>query len=165
MPTVAIVEDDKNVRAHLVELLQGVPGYECVGVWGDAESALAELPQKLPDIVLMDIHLPGISGIECVAELKAKAQSVHVLMMRVYEDSEKIFHALSAGAGGYLVKCDIPRKLIPALKELLSGGAPMSSHIARRVVSYFQKKASAPADKTALTPREREVLALLAHGR
>jgi DNA-binding NarL/FixJ family response regulator len=163
--SVAIVEDDKGIREHLKKLIENTPGFRCIGGWPSGEAALPAILAALPDIVLMDVHLPGMSGIDCVAALKEKAPELHVLMLTVYEDSEKIFQALSAGANGYLVKRDIPRKLLPALREMLAGGAPMSSHIARRVVSYFQKKpATAPTDQTVLSPREKEVLALLAEG-
>ena len=165
--TVGIVEDDQGIREHLMKLVNHAAGFRCVGAWPSGEEALPALLAALPDIVLMDVHLPGMSGIDCVAALKEKAPEAHVLMLTVYEDSEKIFRALSAGANGYLVKRDIPKKLLPALREMLLGGAPMSSHIARRVVSYFQKKPAASAkaiDKTALTPREEEVLRLLAEG-
>ena len=165
MTSVGIVEDDPGVREHLTRLIEQTPGFSCVGAWPSGEDAVPALLAALPDIVLMDVHLPGMSGIDCVAALKEKAPESHVLMLTVYEDSEKIFRALSAGANGYLVKRDIPKKLIPALREMLSGGAPMSSHIARRVVSYFQKKPVTPStDQTVLSPREKEVLALLAEG-
>lgn len=162
--TVGIVEDDPGVREHLRRLMDHAPGFRCVGAWASGEEALPALLAAVPDIVLMDVHLPGMSGIDCVAALKEKAPEAHVLMLTVYEDSEKIFRALSAGANGYLVKRDIPKKLLAALREMLSGGAPMSSHIARRVVSYFQKKPAAQAEQTALSPREKEVLGLLAEG-
>jgi DNA-binding NarL/FixJ family response regulator len=164
MPTVAIVEDDRAVRTHLVKLVESAAGYVCVGAWASGEIALPELEKTPPDIMLMDIHLPGMSGIECVAALKTKAPGVLVMMLTMFEDSERIFQALSAGASGYLVKRDVPKKLLPALKELVAGGAPMSSHIARLVVTYFQRKPTAPADQTVLTPREKEVLGLLAEG-
>ncbi len=169
MTTVGIVEDDHGIREHLTKLIDKTPGFRCIGAWPSGEEALPALLASMPDIVLMDVHLPGMSGIDCVAALKEKAPEVHVLMLTVYEDSEKIFRALSAGANGYLVKRDIPKKLLSALREMLSGGAPMSSHIARKVVSYFQKMPAAPAaaaaaDQTALSPREKEVLGLLAEG-
>ena len=164
MTTVGIVEDDQSVRLHLARLLDGTPGFQCLGSWQNGEEALPALLSKKPDIVLMDIHLPGMSGIECVAALKEKLPAVNVLMLTSYEDSEKVFQALGAGAGGYLVKRDIPKKLVPAMRELLTGGAPMSSHIARRVVGYFQKKSPAAPDTGTLTPREKEVLILLAEG-
>ena len=164
MTTIGIVEDDGGLREQLRRLIETTPGFRCAGDWASGEDALPALLAALPDIVLMDVHMPGMSGIDCVAALKETRPEAHVLMLTVYEDSEKIFRALSAGANGYLVKRDIPKKLMPALREMLSGGAPMSSHIARRVVSHFQKKPAAPADELSLSPREKEVLALLAEG-
>jgi DNA-binding NarL/FixJ family response regulator len=164
MITIGVVEDDPGVREHLTKLIDQSSGFQCVGAWSCGETAIPALLGAMPDIVLMDVHLPGMSGIECVAALKEKVPDAHVLMLTVYEDSEKIFQALRAGANGYLVKRDIPKKLLPALREILSGGAPMSSHIARRVVSFFQKKPEAQEEHAALSPRETEVLGLLAEG-
>ena len=161
---VSIVEDDADVRQSLAVLLNGSDGFECVSTHRSAEQALEAIPDQQPDIVLMDINLPRLSGIECVRQLKACRPTLKFLMLTMYEDSSLIFQSLGAGATGYLLKRTSPTKIMEAIQELHEGGAPMSSKIARIVVQHFQDRAN-PAPKTAnLSPREREILSLLAKG-
>jgi DNA-binding NarL/FixJ family response regulator len=161
--SVALVEDNTGVRESLAVLISGAPGFRCVGAYANAEVALRELPRNWPDIVLMDINLPQMSGIDCVARLKALRPDLHVLMLTVHVDSELIFKSLKAGASGYLIKQSSPAELLEAMSDVLMGGAPMTNTIARKVVMYFQQKAS--ADETAcLTKREHEILTELAKG-
>jgi DNA-binding NarL/FixJ family response regulator len=161
---VAIVEDDARIRESLAVLLKGVDGFRCVGSHGSAEEALRVVPAEKPDIVLMDINLPQMSGIECVGKLKAKLPDLQILMLTVYDDSEMIFQALTAGASGYIVKRTAPDKLLQAIREAHQGGSPMSPHIARKVVQYFHQRGPAKHETEALTEREREVLEQLAKG-
>ena len=161
---VSIVEDDDDVRKSLAVLLNGSEGFACVSAHRSAEDALAVIPGRRPDVVMMDINLPGQSGIDCVRQLKARLPATHFLMLTMYEDSKLIFQSLGAGASGYLLKRTAPAKLLEAIQEMQGGGAPMSSNIARIVVQHFQDR-FAPAAKTdPLSPREREVLDLLAKG-
>ncbi|HTL74453.1 MAG TPA: response regulator transcription factor [bacterium] len=161
---VAIVEDDSGLRNQLQRILESAPGVCCVGTFGSGEKALAGMADVQPDVILMDINLPGISGIECVAQLRKDLTAVNVIMLTVYEDSERIFQALQAGADGYLVKSSPTDVLLRAIEDVHLGGAPMSSHIARKVVRQF-RQAEPCRDETAnLAPREREVLNLLASG-
>ena len=158
--TVSIVEDAQGVREGLARLLNHSTGFRCVASYPNGESALAAQP---PDVVLMDIDLPGMSGVECVRKLKAVLPSVRVVMLTVYENPELIFDALSAGAIGYLLKQRPTAELLNAIREAHQGGAPMSSQIARKVVQFFQTGSPAgPSEE--LSAREREVLALLAKG-
>jgi len=161
---VAIVEDDSRIRESLSLLLEGVDGFRCVGSHGSAEEALSDLPRERPDVVLMDINLPNMSGIECVAKLKARLPAVQILMLTVYDDSDLIFRALTEGASGYIVKRTAPDKLLEAIREAHQGGSPMSPHIARKVVQYFHQLGPARHDTETLTDREREVLEQLAKG-
>lgn len=161
--TVVVVEDDRGLREQLVEILKSTPDIECVAAVASAEEGLKLIPALMPDVVLMDIRLPGMSGIQCVAELKRVAPSVQIIMVTVYEDSERIFMALKAGASGYLVKSSPPDQLLEAIRDVFGGGAPMSSHIARKVVRHFHLLGPAPEDGN-LSPREQQVLALLASG-
>jgi DNA-binding NarL/FixJ family response regulator len=131
---VVIVEDDAGIRGDLVALLKASPGYRCLGACRSGEEALVEIPHWQPDVVLMDINLPGMSGIECVARLKVRMPNLLVLMLTVYDDGESIFRALKAGASGYLVKRLASDKLLEAIQEVSAGGAPMSCQIARKVV-------------------------------
>jgi DNA-binding NarL/FixJ family response regulator len=161
--TVSIVEDDAGVRDGLVRLLGRAKDFRCLGGYPSAEAALRELPAAPPDVVLMDINLPGMNGVECVRKLKVQAPSIQILMLTVYENPEQIFEALTAGATGYLLKQMPPAELLAALREVHRGGAPMSSQIARKVVQSFQIKV--PAGQLAeLTPREQEILERLAGG-
>ena len=159
-----MVEDDDDVRKSLAVLLNGTAGFECVSTHRSAEDALAVIPGHRPDVVLMDIHLPGQSGIECVRQLKARLPATHFLMLTMYEDSKLIFQSLGAGASGYLLKRTPPAKLMEAIQEMQAGGAPMSGAIARIVVQHFQDRLAPAAATDSLSPREREVLDLLAKG-
>ncbi len=162
--TVALVEDDARLRKQLVQILEDIDDIECVIVCASAEEALEKIPSKSPDVVLMDIKLPRMSGIQCVAELKRILPEVQVIMVTVYEDSDRIFKALKAGASGYLVKSCPPEQLIAAIRDVFAGGAPMSGHIARKVVQHFHLMGPAPSEADNLSPREQQVLDLLAMG-
>jgi len=161
--TVSIVEDDASVIGILASIIDHAPGFQCVSRHGDAESALEALPGINPDVVLMDIHLPGQNGVECVRKLKLKLPATQFLMQTVYEDTNHIFQALAAGATGYLIKNTSARELIAAIKEVHRGGSPMASNIARKVVQSFMPQPATPEEQT-LTARERQVLDLLAEG-
>ena len=163
---VSIVEDDAGVRAGLVRLFNETREFQCISSYPSAETALAHLPAEKPDVILMDINLPGRSGIECVRQLKERDPSVLVLMLTVYEDTEQVFKALQAGATGYLLKRTPPRQLLEAVREVLEGGAPITSHIARKVVEAFHTPAAGKAsgEMIELSQREKEVLDLLAKG-
>lgn len=162
--TVAIVEDDAGIREDLVTLLNGSPGCRCLGACATGEEALIQVPHWRPEVVLMDINLPRMSGIECVARLKAKTPELLVLMLTVYEDGDSIFRALKAGASGYLVKRLASDRLLDAIQEVSAGGSPMSCHIARKVVQFFNQAGPSPEVSENLTPREREILDLLVAG-
>lgn len=162
--TVAVIEDDRRLREQLLEILDRWRDIECVAACGSAEEALEIVPAKNPDVVLMDIKLPRMSGIQCVAELKKLMPSVQVIMVTVYEDSERIFKALKAGASGYLVKSGPPERLIDAIRDVFAGGAPLSGHIARKVVQHFHLMGPAQEKDDDLSPREQQVLSLLASG-
>ena len=149
---------------QLVRILNAEPDITCVGAFPTAEEALAQIPALNPDVVLMDIRLPGMSGIECVAKLRCLAPALHIIMVTVYEDSERIFRALKAGANGYLVKSSPPEQLLEAIRDVFAGGSPMSSHIARKVVQYFHLIGPAPTQKQNLSTREQQVLELLSTG-
>jgi DNA-binding NarL/FixJ family response regulator len=164
MTSVAIVEDNALMRKSLRQWIEAAPDTHCVSACATAEEALAELPRLKPDVVLMDIHLPGQSGIACTARLKEQLPSVQVIMLTVYRNHELIFQALQAGACGYLLKRSNPDQLLRAIAEVRSGGAPMTSEIARLVVEAFQKKPVGPTPAEGLTHRESEILALLSEG-
>lgn len=161
---VSIVEDDAQVRASLVKLIDSSPGFRCVSNHASAENALQEIPKVKSQVVLMDINLPGINGVECVRRLKPQMPGTQVIMLTVYQNTEHIFNALAAGATGYLLKQTPPAELLAAIREVHGGGSPMSSHIARKIVQSFQQSASASAEAQSLSPREAEVLDLLAKG-
>lgn len=162
--SVSIVEDSRGTRESLSELLKRSPGLRCVGAYPNGETALQELPGQTPDVVLMDINLPGMSGIECVARLKQKAPKTQVLMLTTYEEGDLIFESLRAGANGYLLKNMPPSELVHAVEQVHAGGSPMSMHIARKVVSHFQQIKQPSSEMEKLTKRELEILALLAKG-
>jgi len=162
--SVSIVEDDAQVRASLVKLIDSSPGFRCVSNHASAENALLEIPKVKSQVVLMDINLPGINGVECVRRLKPQMPGTQVIMLTVYQNTEHIFNALAAGATGYLLKQTPPAELLAAIREVHGGGSPMSSHIARKIVQSFQQSASASAEAQSLSPREAEVLDLLAKG-
>ena len=162
--SVGIVEDDERIRESLRMLLSGVTTLRCVGAWSSAEEALRDLPGLRPAVVLMDLNLPGMDGIEAVRRLRQVAPGTAVLMLTVYEDAERVFRALQAGATGYLVKRTAPHKLIAAIEEVQAGGAPLSPQVARLVVQHFHRQAPAAAATEKLSPREAEILAQLARG-
>lgn len=164
MNTVAIVEDNNVMRNSFRQWIDAAPGFRCVFACATAEEALAEIPRLKPDVVLMDIHLPGNSGIACTAQLKEKLPGVQIIIVTVYRDHELIFQALQAGACGYLLKRSSPEEILKAISEVLSGGAPMTSEIARLLVEGFQKKPAATVTGDGLTQRESEILALLSEG-
>jgi DNA-binding NarL/FixJ family response regulator len=162
--TVGVVEDNAGLRRSLERLLRSAPGLRCVGTWADGETALAQVVALQPDVVLMDINLPGMSGIECTAALKRDCPRSQVIMVTVYEDTESIFRALQAGACGYLLKRAPSAEILEAIAEVRNGGAPMTGEIARRVVEAFQMPAPADAATVVLSSREHELLALLSQG-
>jgi len=161
---VALVEDDHQVRAGLRLLIDHSKKCACVAAFGSAEEALARLPTLQADVVLMDIRLPGMSGIECIRELKLRQPKFQIMMLTVFEEHDRIFQSLTAGASGYLLKQTPPDKLLEAITELHRGGAPMSTQIARRVVEVFQQAAPGGDATAGLSPREKEIVALLAKG-
>jgi DNA-binding NarL/FixJ family response regulator len=163
--TVSIVEDDRDTREHLATLLNGTATLRCLHTYATGEKALAGIPREPPSVALVDINLPGISGIECVARLKALVPGLPVLILTMYEENDLIFDALRAGANGYLLKSMPPEELIQALGDAQAGGAPMSMQIARKVVQYFHQPRPSGQELSGLSPREYEVLALLAKGR
>lgn len=163
--SVALVEDSAGLRESMAALLNGTPGFCCARTFATAEAALKELPGLAPDVVLMDIHLPRKSGIECVRELRGMLPGARILMLTVFADREHIFQALLAGASGYLSKRTPPADVLKAIEETHRGGAPMGSDIAARVVEYFNEKGAAAAlPEASLSPRERQILGLLAQG-
>lgn len=161
---IAIMDDDERVRANLAAAVDHFAACKCVGQFRSAEDALANLPACAPEVVLMDINLPGQSGIECVRQLKATHEDVEFIMLTVYKDSESIFNALAAGASGYLLKQAAREELAEAVEQVQAGGSPMSSQIARKVVQSFRRPAPAESDTTKLTAREQQVLELLVKG-
>jgi DNA-binding NarL/FixJ family response regulator len=162
---VAIVEDDVPAREILAGWIRNADGFCCAGEFDDAETALVKLPLEKPSVVLFDINLPGMNGIECVRRLKPRLPDTQFLMVTVYEDANHIFNALSAGASGYLLKQMRRSELLEALKDVHAGGSPMSSQIARKVVQSFRRNETENDGETVeLSPREREVLELLARG-
>ena len=161
--TVSVVEDDPSLCTVLLRLLGRTRDIHCLGCYANAEDALQEIPKSPPEVVLMDINLPGIDGIECVRKLKELRPSIRIVMLTVYENPERIFKALAAGAIGYLLKHRPSEELLNAIRDAHHGGAPMSSQIARKVVQFFQT--SVPANEAAeLSTRERAVLEFLAKG-
>lgn len=164
MIAVSIVEDIKEIRESLKQLLQTSDGFLCLSTYSNAEDALNNLPDVNPDIVLMDINLPGMNGIECIKKIKSIAPQIQFMMFTIYEDGEQVFEALTAGASGYLLKKTPKEKILEALQELHEGGSPMSAHIARKVVRYFQHSKEENKNDASLSSREKEVLELLAKG-
>ncbi len=164
--SVCIVEDNNDIRQALEQIISMSSGYALLGSFPSAEAALVGLPELKPGVVLMDINLGGMSGIECVKQLKPEHPDILFMMCTVYEEDEKIFEALAAGANGYILKKTAPSKLLEAIRELADGGAPMSSQIARKVVAAFQGKSNASTDAQldTLSNRELEILELLAKG-
>ncbi|HZP60655.1 MAG TPA: response regulator transcription factor [Opitutaceae bacterium] len=163
--TVAIVEDNTGLREMLSRVVRKTAGFELLGSFPDGDAALQKLPALAPNIVIMDIQLPGMSGIECTRQLKAKLPSVQVLMLTVFEDSDLVFKALAAGASGYLLKRSSRTEIIEAMEQVRDGGAPMTGEIARKVVESFRRPSAAKHSATQqLTPSEEQVLGLLAKG-
>jgi DNA-binding NarL/FixJ family response regulator len=166
MIKVAITEDNNTIREGLAALINGTSGYSCVGSYADCESLLGKLPALNVDVVLMDIGLPGMSGIEGIERAKKIKPDLNILMLTVYEDSQSVFKALCAGACGFLVKKTPPSRLLEAIKDAYEGGAPMSSLIARQVITVFQQTQGKTVEvaETELSSREKEVLTSLADG-
>jgi DNA-binding NarL/FixJ family response regulator len=162
--TICIVEDDKRIRWGLAAILRDEPGFECLGEFASAEEALRHIPKLKPKVVLMDVNLPGMSGIECVRCLAAHDNPPQIIMLTVRQDSEIIFGSLAAGACGYLLKPPTADQLVEAVRDVFSGGAPMTASIARRVAQSFRVQRAKTPETETLTPREVEVLELLAKG-
>ncbi len=165
MPTtVSIVEDNDQVRTTLARLINRAEGFTCLSQYANAEAAVEGLPRERPDVVLMDINLPGMNGVECVRRLKQVIPQTQFIMLTVYEDTENIFNALAAGATGYLLKRTSTQELLAAIRDVQRGGSPMTTHIARKVVQSFQRAGASPQPTENLSPREQEVLDYLAKG-
>lgn len=170
---VAIVDDEPVVRSGLENLLKRSPGFTCVGTYADGESAMSGLPQRAPDVLLMDIQLPGIDGISAIRTLRGQLPDTEIIMLTAMEDHDRIFASFTAGASGYLLKHTAPNKILEAIREVSGGGSPMSAPIARRLVKFFGTErmtsqttpvvANVEANAS-LTTREREVLDLMAEG-
>jgi DNA-binding NarL/FixJ family response regulator len=161
---VSLVEDNDGMRESFAALLNEAPGLRCVSAHPTGEDAVLRLPQEQPDVALVDINLPGMSGIECVAKLKAQLPNLQVLMLTRYEQSDLIFNSIRAGASGYLLKKTPPAELIHAIEQVHGGGAPMSMQIARKVIDHFRQIQRPGSDVEKLTPREQEILELLSKG-
>ena len=161
---VSIIEDDDWIRDNLAAQIGHTNGFLCVGSYPSGEEALNQVMKNVPDVILMDINLPKMSGIECVRKLKTMVPSAQVMMLTVYEDSEKIFDSLLAGASGYLLKRTPQAEILDAIADVHRGNSPMSGHIARKVVQYFNQRGSAEKEMEKLSRREREVLDHLAQG-
>ena len=163
---ISIIEDDAPLRRIFTGWLRRAPGLEVVGEYAEAERALTGVIADRPDVVLVDINLPGMNGIDCVRQLKQQLPGTQFMMLTVYEDAEKIFNALEAGASGYLLKRTTEPELVAAISDIHQGGSPMTSAIARKVVQSFRKSAARPVTSEAaqLSPREGEILSLLARG-
>jgi DNA-binding NarL/FixJ family response regulator len=164
MIKVGIVEDNKTLREGFETLLNRTPGFKCVCTSGTVAEALKNIPKAQPDVVLMDIQLPDSTGVECTARIKEQMPSVHIVIVTVYEDSERIFQALRAGACGYLLKRAQPENVIAAIQEAHEGGVPMTPEIARKVIGQFRQQATTDSQLGDLSDREREVLELVMHG-
>lgn len=161
---VLLVEDQRRTREGLARLIDGSPGFHVVGQYGSAEDALPRLAADKPDVVLTDLGLPGVSGIELVAQIRAQRPELPILVLTIHGEDELVFNALCAGACGYMLKDVMPARLLEAIRELYAGGAPMSPEVARRVVLMFQKFAPPRIEESQLTARELQVLHLLAEG-
>lgn len=161
---IMIVEDDGAVRDGLRFLINGSEGYRCIAACPSAEEALSIISDHQPQVVLMDINLPGMNGIECVVGIKNTYPDIQVMMLTVFDNSEEIFKSLAAGATGYMLKKTPPAKLLEAIRELVNGGSPMSGEIARKVVQTFSKPVKRQFPESQLTPREEEILSFLSKG-
>src|ERR1051325_4686994 len=164
MIKVAIVEDSKTLREGFETLLNRTPGFECVCTCATVAEALRRIPKAAPDVVLMDIQLPDSTGVECTSKIKELLPATQIVIVTVYEDSERIFQALRAGACGYLLKRALPEKVIAAIREAHEGGVPMTPEIARKVIGQFRNQAAAAQQVDRLSDREKEVLELVMHG-
>ncbi|MEJ6579631.1 MAG: response regulator transcription factor [Akkermansiaceae bacterium] len=162
--TVALVEDNQALREQLVKILTSAPDIEVLTTVSTGEEALKIIPSFSPDVILLDINLPGKSGIECIRELKKKCSGTEVIMLTAYEEEDNIFNALREGASGYLLKTSTPDELFEAIRDVFTGGAPFSSHVARKVAQYFRQDREISKENESLSPREREVLTLLSSG-
>jgi DNA-binding NarL/FixJ family response regulator len=162
--SVSIVEDVKEIREGLCALINGSEDFKCVSSFSNAESALKNIIDDKPDVVLMDIGLPGMSGVDCIRRLKSKKPELQIIMLTVYEDNDHIFNALVAGASGYLIKKTPPAKLLEAIQDVYNGGSPMSGQIARKVISTFQSMNKSSDETENLSHREQEILSYLAKG-
>lgn len=161
---IVIVEDDAEIRSTLADVLSRRRDLELLSTFANAESAFEEIPKLAPDVVLMDINLGKMSGLECIERLRPKMPQTQFIMLTVYEDSERIFQALTVGATGYLVKRTPPQQIIQAIHEVYQGGSPMTPQIARRVVQHFRRAPEASSELEKLSPREKEILEQLAKG-
>jgi DNA-binding NarL/FixJ family response regulator len=161
---VAIVEDNEQLRLTLARVINRAEGFVCVGDFGSAETALEEMAKLQPEVVLMDINLPGMNGVECARKLKQTLTDTQIIMLTVYEDTENIFNALAAGAMGYLLKRTPKDELLAAIRDVRQGGSPMTTHIARKVVQSFQKAGPSVQPTENLSAREQEVLDHLSQG-
>lgn len=162
--TVVIVEDDPRLQQQLLKILDTPSDIQCLYAVSSAEEALKKIPTEVPDVVLMDIKLPGKSGIDCIHGLKKKLPQLEIVMLTAYEEEDNIFRALKEGASGYLMKTSSPDEIFNAIRDVYSGGAPFSSHIARKVAHYFRQDKKIEDENDTLSAREREVLGLLATG-
>lgn len=161
---VSIVEDDEGIRGSLEQLIRRAPDFLLKGGYSSAEAAVKGIPNEVPDVVLMDINLPGINGVECVRQLKAALPKVQFLMLTVYEDGESLFNSFKAGASGYLLKRTASSRLLEAIRDVHAGGSPMTPQLARRVVQFFSQPPGEPSPVSTLTPGERDFLDLLSKG-
>ena len=164
MITVSIIDDDPGVRESIAGYINAARGLRCISAYGSAADALKHIPTDRPDVVLMDINMAGMNGIECTFRLKLALPAVNILMLTVFEDTDQIVGALAAGANGYLLKRSAPAKLLEAVRDVHQGGSPMSAPIARKVVRSFQIAPPTPDQMVALSERERQVLDCLAKG-
>lgn len=161
---VSLVEDSEQLRGTLARVVGRADGFECISQYGTAEEAVEALPNDKPNVVLMDINLPGMNGVECVRKLKQSLPDTQVVMLTAYEDTENIFNSLAAGASGYLLKRSSSAEILQAIKDVLKGGSPMTAHIARKVVQSFQRSGPSQQATENLSQREQEVLDALAQG-
>jgi DNA-binding NarL/FixJ family response regulator len=161
---VALVEDTRGIRESWARLIDGAPGFQCVCTCNSGEEAIRKVPESMPDVVLMDINLPGMSGIECTTALKGQLPKLQILIVTVHADNDRIYAALQAGASGYLLKRTTSAELLNAISDVMRGGAPMTGEIARKVIASFRRPAPVSVKDAGLTPREEEILALLTQG-
>ena len=161
---VCIIEDDDWIRENLATRIRQTEGFLCLGSYRTGEEAISHVPGMAPNVILMDINLPKMNGIECVRQLKALIPSAQILMLTVYEDSDKIFNSLLAGASGYLLKRTPQAEILAAIADVFQGNSPMTGHIARKVVQFFNQRGSQEGELEKLSKREREVLEHLARG-